>query len=135
MNIVRFDPWREFDGFFSRPVSGSGQPANWVPAVDISENDSEYLIELELPAVTSEDVSVSVEKGVLNVSGERAARAGDTDKPVRRERRYGKFSRAFRLPENVNEEQIQATFRDGVLTVVLTKSVQEEPRRIQINAA
>ena len=135
MNIVRFDPWREFDGLFSRPVSGPGQPTNWVPAVDISENDGEYRIELELPAVAAEDVSVSVEKGVLNVSGERATRTGDTDKPVRRERRHGKFSRAFRLPENVNEEQIQATFRDGVLTVVLTKSVQEEPRRIEINAA
>ena len=135
MNIVRFDPWREFDGFFPRPVSGSGLPADWAPAVDISENEHQYLIELELPAVASGDVSVSVEKGVLNVSGERAARAGDKGKPVRRERRYGKFSRAFRLPENVNEEQIQATFRDGVLTVVLTKSVQEEPRRIEINAA
>ena len=60
MNIVRFDPWREFDGFISRPVSGPGQPTNWVPAVDISENDGEYRIELELPAVAAEDVSVSV---------------------------------------------------------------------------
>jgi HSP20 family protein len=152
MSIVQWNPWREFDDARARLASRerssraftrvSGAPgealarSEWLPPVDITETAAEYRIDVEIPAVAAEDVDVSVKDGVLTVSGERRTEeTSDDDKRHRVERRWGRFSRSFRLPENANAEAIDARARDGVLYLVIPKQEKAQPRRIEVNAA
>jgi HSP20 family protein len=104
--------------------------------VDITETEKEYRIDVEIPAVAVKDVDVSVKDGVLTVSGERNAESESSEgRRHRVERRWGKFARSFRLPENVDPESIQANARNGVLYLVIAKQEQAGPRRIEVRAA
>ncbi len=135
MNVVSWSPFREFDDLFSRfPVSLGENLARseWLPPVDISESEAAYRIEIEIPAVASEDVSVSVKDGVLSVTGERNVEKEVEGKRHRVERRFGKFTRSFRLPENVDEESISAKSEAGVLSLVINKREAEGPRVIDV---
>ncbi len=134
MSIVRWNPWREFDDFFPRMATPSENlsTSEWLPAVDISETDTAYQIDVEIPAIAREDVSVAVKDGVLTVTGERKVEKETDGKRHRVERQYGKFSRSFRLPENVDEGSISARTKDGVLYLVISKKEKEQPRQIQV---
>jgi HSP20 family protein len=134
MSIVRWNPWREFDDFFPRlaPPSESLAGSEWLPAVDISETDTAYHIDLEIPAIARDDVNVAVKDGVLTVTGERKVEKQTDGKTHRVERQYGKFARSFRLPENVDDGSISAKAKDGVLYVVVSKKEQEQPRQIEV---
>ena len=135
MNTVRWNPWREFDDLFTR-VSGVPSEnlarSEWLPPVDITETATDYRIDVEIPAVAPADVDVSIKDGVLTVTGERKAEHDEEAKRHRVERQYGRFTRSFRLPENVDEEAIQATARDGVLYLVVSKKEKATPRRIEV---
>lgn len=143
MSIVHWNPWREFDDLFTRVSAAPGEAlarSEWLPPVDITETESAYRIDVELPAVSAEQVDVSVKDGVLTVSGERTGQSESTEgsaagKRHRVERRWGKFSRSFRLPENVDEESIEARHRDGVLYLTIAKKDKAQPRRIEVSAA
>ena len=135
MNLVSWSPFREFDDLFSRfPISTGGNLARseWLPPVDISETETAYTIEIEIPAVAREDVSVSVKDGVLSVTGERNVEKEKEGKRHRVERRFGRFARSFRLPENVDEENIAASSEGGVLSLVINKREVEGPRMIEV---
>ena len=137
MNMVRWNPFREFEEMFGR-VPGFPNEAgndNWFPAADISEDDKSFQIELEIPAVARENVEVSVSDGVLTINGERTMEEKSEGKRHRVERRYGKFTRSFRLPENADEENIQASSKDGVLHLVINKKEAEGPRVIDVRVA
>jgi len=146
MAIARFDPFRDLavmqdrlnrvfgDAYTARE---EGVLSNWVPAVDIFENDKkELVIKAELPDVNREDVSVTVENNTLTLSGERKM-----DSEVRKEhyhrieRSYGAFSRSFALPATVDSGKIAAEFKDGVLTVRLPFREEAKPRAINIKVA
>ena len=135
MSIVRWNPWREFDDLFTN-VSGlpseSLSRSEWLPAVDISETEEAYKIDMEIPAIARDDINVSVKDGVLTVTGERKVEKDTNGKTHRIERQYGRFSRSFRLPENVDEDHIGATSKDGVLYLVIAKKEKEKPRTIDI---
>jgi HSP20 family protein len=145
MQPVVWNPLREMDDLFHslRRGFGRGLPAevdkelaNWAPAVDISEKDTEFLIKGELPGVKREDVDISVDNGVLTLSGERRFEKEDKgEKHHRVERSYGSFSRSFALPENVAVEQIAADYQDGVVTVHLPKvaKTQTEAKKIPVS--
>ena len=125
MNVVRWSPFREFDNLFQameRPTPALRR-ADWLPLVDIRESDSAYQIDVEVPAVAADDLSVSVTDGVLSVSGERkVAEETDAEGKVHRvERRYGKFVRNFQLPDDADSDAIQAENKDGVLYVSIPK--------------
>lgn len=137
MSIVRFNPWREFDDLFSRAnaLSEPGRTSQWRPVADISETELDYRINLEIPAVAREDVEVSLNDGVLLVSGTRNIERDEAEKTLRIERSQGSFSRSFRLPENVDEESINATVKEGVLYLVIAKKIKDTPRRIEVAAA
>ncbi len=108
--------------------------AEWSPAMDVYSKDGDLVIKLELPGVKPEDVDITLQDGVLTISGQRKAEqeregAGYYVK----ERRYGSFRRSMRLPEGVDESKIHARFEDGVLEVVVEGAAAvTEPRRIQI---
>jgi HSP20 family protein len=105
--------------------------AEWAPLADISEDDKEYLIKLELPEVKKEDVNVTVENGVLTISGERKFEKEEKNKKYHRvERAYGSFMRRFTLPDDADAEKGKAEFKDGMLTVHVSKSEKAKPNHI-----
>ena len=127
MTLVRWDPFRELEDMserlnrvFSRPtLRNTGKEnltvADWMPTVDISETESEYLIKAELPEVRKEDVKVMVENGVLTLQGERRQEKEEKGRRFHRvERSYGSFVRSFTLPESVDEGGVKAEYKDGV---------------------
>ena len=145
MSVVRWSPWREFDNVFQNLERGlerglDRQTANirradWMPLVDIRETESAYQIDVEVPAVAAEDLSVSVTDGVLSVSGERRVVERDEEnegRVHRVERRYGKFVRNFQLPDDADHEAISAENRDGVLYLQIGKRESAKTRDIEV---
>ena len=146
MRVIKWEPFRDvddvFDRFFAesmrrwpRASSATQQPREWAPAADVSETDGEYLIKAELPEVRKEDVSITVQDGVLTLAGERKQEKVEEQEKVHRiERFYGSFARRFALPENADEQGIRAESRDGVIVIHIPKQrvVEPQPRQIQI---
>ena len=149
MTLVRWDPFRELEEMsdrlnrmFSRTSTGSKNGkealtvADWTPTVDISESEGEYLIKAELPEVKKEDVKVTLEDGVLTLTGERRQEKEEKNtKYHRMERSYGSFVRSFSLPELVDETNVKAEYKEGVLSLRLPKSEKAKPRAIEVKVA
>ena len=105
----------------------------WLPPVDIEENNREYVVKAELPEMKKEEVKLKVEGGTLTISGERKAEKEEKDKKYHRlERSYGTFQRSFTLPEGTSPEKISAEFKDGVLLVHLPKDEKAKPKAIEV---
>lgn len=140
MNLVNWSPARNLDDFYSdyrnlfgRAVAPTGMPEiansefDWRPVADIIESKNEYLVKVELPEVKREDVSITIDDGILKIEGERKfEKSADDEKQRRTESFHGSFFRAFSLPDNVNEEKIRAESKDGVLSVHLPKTAEKE---------
>ena len=110
--------------------------ADWTPSVDISETTAEYVIKAEIPEVKKEDVKVTLEHGVLTVQGMRRQEAEEKGKKYHRvERSYGSFVRSFSLPDLVDDAQVQAVFKEGILTLHLPKSEKAKPKAIEVKVA
>lgn len=111
------------------------QRAWFWPAVDVKESDTAITVHAELPGLRKEDVNVSIEDGILTVSGERKQESRQENERFHRvERSYGSFKRSFRLPEGAHEDEITATCQDGVLTVTVPrdKPAEKKPKKIAI---
>jgi HSP20 family protein len=126
---------REIDRMFDDALNAPGT-ARWTPAVDIRENQHAISLDFELPGLKPEDVELSVENGVLTVSGQKRAmrKEGEEGRWHMVERTYGSFFRSFQLPKGVDESKIEANFDSGVLTVSIPKAALPQPRRIEIAA-
>ncbi len=146
MALVRWDPAREvdtlqsevnrlFDTFFGgRP--GDAAVRRWVPAMDLTETDDHLVLRADLPGLDRDDVNIEVKDGVLTVSGERKAEHEDREEGYHRvERAYGSFSRSLSLPQDVDADQIAATFDKGVLEVRIPKPEERKPHRVEIGTA
>ena len=106
---------------------------DWAPSVNISETEKAYLIRADLPEVKKEDVSVRSEKGTLTIQGERKQqKTEDTERFHRVESSYGRFQRSFVLPEDADENGIEATFKDGSLSVRVPRAQPKQPTARQI---
>ena len=124
---------RLLDSFLGRPTS-TADVRNWVPALDMHETKDEFVLKFELPGVKDKDVSLSIVEDLLTVKGERAFAADTEGKNARHiERVYGKFERSVRLPMPVQAEKVTATYRDGVLEVMLPKAEEVKPKAIKID--
>ena len=146
MRVIKWEPFRDVDDVFDRFIADAvrrwprpaveGRPAlDWAPLADVSETDGEYVIKAELPEVRKEDVTLTVQDGVLTLAGERKQeKREDTEKVHRVERQYGSFARRFALPEDADEQGIRAESRDGVIMIHIPKHkvVQPQPRQIQV---
>jgi HSP20 family protein len=142
MTVVRWNPIAEMDELFRRslyPQTARGASSeamaesDFTPLVDIRETEGAYEIDVELPAVDPADVKVDLRDGVLTVRGER--RRGELPEGVkqhRAERRHGRFSRAFVLPDDADADAIRARARNGVLEISVAKRAEVQPRSIEI---
>ena len=135
---------RPFDGFFglSRELDNvlSGGPSNngnridFAPAVDIEEKEDHFLIQVDLPGVSEKDIDVKVHEGTLLLSGKReVAKEEKSEKGYYNERSYGRFCRSFTLGDGVDAGKIEATYKNGVLTVKLAKKAEVLPRQIPVS--
>lgn len=103
----------------------------WTPSVDFTEKDGEYRLTAELPGMSKEDISVSVDDGYLTISGKKESKREEKGVDFHmREMRYGSFSRSFHLPKKVHSDKVDAKYKDGVLTVVLPH--EEDPKATKI---
>ena len=143
MTLMRWEPFAGMDEMFSRfpglfgrwPRHTTNGEADWAPSVDISETAGEYLIRATLPAVKKEDVAVTVQDGMLTLSGERHQQQEQQDEKFHKvESFYGNFSRSFALPDSVDAAAIRAESKDGVLTIHVPKSKAEtrKPTTIKV---
>ncbi len=140
MQLIRhresWSPFREIEELSSRmnrlfglaPWTGNGErellsTSDWYPSCDIRETDKEYRVQAELPGVKREDVHVTLEDGVLTIQGERHHEKEDKGVRLRRrELSYGNFIRQFSMPADSDESKVDATFKDGILNVVIART-------------
>lgn len=130
---------RLYDDFFSRPFGlwpffdEPGFMGNLAPHIDMSESDKEITISAELPGMEPEDIHVTLDRNTLTISGEKRAEKEEQGKRFYRlERSYGSFYRSIPLPDEVDEDKIDATFRRGVLKIKLPKTAQAQKRSKRI---
>lgn len=133
------DPFfRGFERFFNQePLSrwNEGTAENrWIPPVDVRERDDALEFTVELPGLAKDNIDITVEDRVLTLAGERKFESGEEKNGFHRiERSYGAFSRSFTLPHEVDQDQVTAAFKDGLLTVRIPKTEQAKPRKIEIS--
>lgn len=146
MNLVRLDPWsiidqmqRELGRMPSRTYAQSseeGAVSDWVPAVDIVEQKDRFVVRADLPGVDPALIDVSMDAGILSISGERHAEdRSEIDGLQRYERFTGRFFRRFTLPETADAEGITARSTNGILEVSIPKRPEVQARRIRVEAA
>jgi HSP20 family protein len=145
MAVVRYNPWgvtelqneinRVFRAFGDTDTSGA--TAAWMPSADIVEYDDRFQLYVDLPGVETNAVEVTLESGVLTISGERSLPSMPDEEHVvhvRSERGQGRFHRRFILPDIVNADAVKATGRNGVLEISIPKHAKALPRRIKVAA-
>lgn len=122
-----------FDRFFDRGSSNQGSSAVWSPRTDLLETDNSYRIRLDLPGMTKEDITINLQNNTLTVRGERKSERTDEEEDyVRVERAFGTFHRTFTLPDAVDDQNIEAGYKDGVLTIDVPKTEESTRRQIEI---
>lgn len=128
MTIVRWDPFRDF-GFATANA--------WMPPVDIYQSgDHEVVLKAELPDMSREDIDVNIENFVLTIKGEKKLASDVKDDQFHHvERRYGKFTRSFSLPQTVDAGKVIAEYKNGVLTVRLPLREEAKPRHVKVDVA
>ena len=147
MELMRWNPMRDVFGFghrmnhlfddVFRPVArGDGRLSMWngYPTVDIYDNDENIVITAELPGIDKTDIVIDVKDGVLTLKGERSFdNEVKEEKYYCRERTFGKFQRAFRLPADVDPEKINADYKDGILKIDIPKPEEQKPKKITVH--
>jgi len=140
-NITRFDPFSDmvddlFKGFLVRPVAYEGRGALEAPRmkVDVTESNGAYLVSADLPGVKKEDIQVAIDGAQVTLSAEirREKEAAEGERVLHTERRFGKVSRSFALPQELDEAKAEAKFRDGVLELTLPKKAAPARKSITI---
>lgn len=144
MTLTRWEPFRDLltlqdrmNRMFSDPVLRLTTPAEavggWFPPVDIHEEPDRIVLRAEIPGVGRDDIDVSVENGTITLRGEKKQeKEVEADNAYRLERFYGSFSRSFVLPAVIDPDHIRATYKDGVLEVVLPKAEEARPKKIKV---
>ena len=146
MNIRRYEPWsffdllhRELSPYAVRQATLNGADntvADWVPAVDIVEEKDKFVLRADVPGVDPAEIEVSMDAGVLTVSGERRSETSDESDGLKRvERISGRFYRRFSLPESADADGIAAKSNNGILEVTIPKQPEVQARRITVEAA
>ena len=145
MNMQVWNPFQEFENLLERYSQNGNRGlrklsdsdlsfAEWAPSVDIEEEDDKYLIKADIPGVDKKDIEVNLDKGVLSIRGEKLVEkeTGKGSKRHRTERFHGTFARSFTLPTAVKADKVDATYKNGVLKLVIPKAEEAKPKAIDI---
>ena len=140
-NITRYDPFNElvddlFKGFLVRPLAYEGRGAEVLPRlkVDVAEKNGAYVVKGELPGVKKEDINVSIDASQVTLTAEvkQEKEASQDERVLHTERTYGKLTRSFTLPQEIDEAKVEAKFRDGILELTLPKKAAAQRKQITI---
>ena len=144
MNMTVWNPLREMENMLDRYSQATGRSiansdadlgfAEWSPTVDIEEDDNNYLIRADVPGVDKKDIDVRLNNGVLSITGEKKVEneIGKGGKHHRTERYSGSFSRSFTLPTAIKSDKVDASYKDGVLTLKVPRAEDTKPKAIEI---
>jgi HSP20 family protein len=135
LQSLQQDMNRIFDGFFRGDITAddSFYTNSWSPAVDIVEKNDRFMLKAELPGLTKDDVKITLENNILSIRGEKKNESETKDGDYHRiERSFGMFERSFTLPGTVKVNDIDAQYRDGVLTVTIPKAEEARPKAIEV---
>jgi len=145
MNMTVWNPFREMENMLERYTHATGRGldsdigtglnfAEWSPIVDIEESDTLYLIRADVPGVDKKDIDIRLENGVLSITGEKHTEkeTGKGTKRHRTESYSGSFARRFTLPTAVQADKVDATYKDGVLSLMIPKAEESRPKAIDI---
>ncbi|MCL4789722.1 MAG: Hsp20/alpha crystallin family protein [Verrucomicrobia bacterium] len=155
MNVIRWQrpvmtPWSSFgrlsdlreeiDRLFDAPLNELARTSNllsgWTPALDVYEQKDNFVIKVELPGMSKEDITVSLHEGSLSISGERKSGTKHTEAEVyRAERFFGRFQRTVTLPAPIAPDKVKAQYKDGILTVTLPKTEEAKPKQIDVSVS
>ncbi|TAK92930.1 MAG: Hsp20/alpha crystallin family protein [Verrucomicrobia bacterium] len=126
----------EIDRLFESPLAAFGASPYaeaWLPAVDVVENKDNFVVKAELPGMKKDEIQVTLQDGLLTLSGERKFETKSEDAEVHRAERFvGRFQRTLSLPSTVAADQVKAAYADGVLTITLPKSEEAKARKIDV---
>ena len=134
LDLFRRDISRAFDDFFSFTPTHLFD-SEWIPTLDVEEDDKAIHIKAEMPGIDEEDLKVTIENNVLTLSGEKKEERKEEDKDKRyhfSERRFGSFSRTITLPEGIKYDKINAKFKKGLLSINIPKDESKQPKKINI---
>jgi HSP20 family protein len=144
MSMMRYEPWSLLDqmrreierSMDTRTAEGSSMAtSDWVPAVDIKEEENDFVIVADIPGVDPKDIEVHMDNGVLTIKGEKESEKKEEREGYKRvERSYGSFYRRFGLPDTADPEKISANSNNGVLEVRIGKQEKVQPRKISVNS-
>jgi HSP20 family protein len=128
---------REMNRLFNDwPMQGRWGTASSYPAMNVWIDENNAIVTAELPGIEPDDIDISVEEDTMTLRGKRDPELETEGMTYhRRERRYGTFSRTFRVPFRVDGNKVEATFKNGVLSIVLPRAAEERPRKITVRAA
>ncbi len=147
MALVRWEPFQDllaiqermnrlFDETLQRTRSREEEDISaglWAPPVDIYETENEIVLKAELPEIDQKDIEIKVEDNTLTIRGERRFDQETKKENYHRiERAYGKFSRSFSLPNTIDQEKIKASYKDGILKLVMPKKEEKKPKQITV---
>jgi len=147
MALVRWEPFQDllaiqermnrlFDETFQRTRSRENEDISaglWSPPVDIYETEKEIVLKAELPEIDQKDIDIKVEDNTLTIKGERKFEQETKKENYHRiERAYGKFSRSFSLPNTIDQEKIKASYKNGILELVMPKKEESKPKQISV---
>ena len=125
----------EINRLFDSPMSNGGSDVlnGWAPALDLYEEKDSLILRAELPGMKKEEIEISLHENTISVSGERRnEKKYEGGQTSREERFFGRFTRSFKLPKQVDASRVKAAYKDGVLTVTLPKTEEAKPRQIEI---
>ena len=123
---------RLFDGSFGPIFRTPGSFSRWAPALDLYQDNDQFTVLAELPGMKKEDIELSLQTGVLTISGERK-RESKSEEGYRNERFFGRFQRSVTLPTSVDGNKVKATYQDGILKVALPKAEEAKPKQIDVS--
>ena len=135
MDALRQEMERVFDRFFEPRWDEFEAGGAWAPKLDVSETKDAYMVKAEIPGVDQKDLSVSLQNQILTIKGEKHQEKEEKDEKYHRvERSWGEFTRAIALPGAADTENVNATFKDGVLTITLPKTPAAKGTTIPVKA-
>ena len=122
------------NGFFRAPMAPSLDTSVRLPAIDISETDSAYLVKTDLPGMRKQDLDITIDDGVLTINAEDVEETDEkkNGRLIRQERSYGKFSRRLRIGTDVDDKKVTAKYQEGVLRLTLPKEETARPHRVEV---
>jgi HSP20 family protein len=144
MSMTRWDPFQDLQSFrdemnrtlnrwFSREEGDEPTPRRWMPALDVTETENAYQIDVEVPGLRPEDINVTVDQGMLTIQGERRSEEEKRDRSYHRvERHYGAFRRSISLPRDVDASKVEATYDNGLLQLSVPKTAASQAKRIEV---